>query len=305
MRLLILMLAALSGLLPAGTAWLKQLQPRDSILVADQLAYGFTLDSLDRETMIALPDFTAASNDTLTLVRGWKLDTVRRKGVLSVSGSIVLAPFEEGRYLLPPIPVVRQVAGRSDTLFFEGVEMDVKAIPVDTATFVIRDLKGQIHYPLTFAEVFPWVGGGLLAAVLLAGLVFLLVRHFRRGREGEVAREPAYLVALRQLEKFRGDKFWAPDRQKAYYSGITDALKAYIDERFGVDAPEMTTAELFAALKSAQDITPELFTELRELFECADFVKFAKYTATEEQNAKALPLAVRFVTSTSPAELEG
>ena len=34
----------------------------------------------------------------------------------------------------------------------------------------------------------------------------------------------------------------------------------------------------------------------KELFDRADFVKFAKYVASDEDNAAALPVAVRFVT---------
>ena len=44
--------------------------------------------------------------------------------------------------------------------------------------------------------------------------------------------------------------------------------------------------------------------ELKELFELADFVKFAKFTASDDDNSKALPTAVRFVTSTYQTELD-
>ena len=102
----------------------------------------------------------------------------------------------------------------------------------------------------------------------------------------------------------RGDKFWAPDKQKVFYSGITDTLKEYIGDRYGFDAPEMTTAELFDALKGDKSITQELFGEMKDLFETADFVKFAKHIVSNEDNARALPTAVRFVTSTYQAEIE-
>lgn len=310
MKVLTLILAVMLDVVPAGQAFLKQLQPRDSILIADQLEYGFQLDSLAEGTPVALPDFSGASNDTLTLVRGWQIDTtaslrVRQPGskerakLYSIRGSIVLAPFEEGLYHLPPIPVLRG----TDTLLFEGLDMEVKTMPVDTATFQIHDIKGQMRYPLTFREVLPWIGGLLL----LCALVFLAVRLvLRRRRETGAGKpkDPAYIVALRELDKWRGDKFWAPDKQKAYYSGITDALKNYIEDRFGVDAPEMTTAELFDALRQVEDLPAELREELREVFECADFVKFAKHTASQEENARALPTAVRFVTSTYQTVLE-
>ena len=310
MKLLTLILATLLDFVPAGQAYLKQLQPRDSILIADQVEYGFQLDSLAEGTAIALPEFGGAGNDTLTLVRSWQLDTtatlrVRQPGgkgraqLYNVRGSIVLAPFEEGTYHLPSIPVLRG----TDTLLFEGLDMEVKTMPVDTATFQIHDIKGQMRYPLTFRETLPWIGGVLLLAALTALLVWWLRRR-RSDAAATAHKDPAYIVALRELDKWRGDKFWAPDKQKAYYSGITDALKTYIEDRFGVDAPEMTTAELFDALKGAEDLPADLREELRGVFECADFVKFAKHVASDEDNARALPTAVRFVTSTYQTVLE-
>lgn len=321
MKLSVLILALVMDIIPSGEAALQQLQKRDSILIADQLRYSVTLEGLGSGTSIALPDLREISNDTLTVIGGWQLDTLDAKGrtihsrngkaakkavsgTFGIRAGIVLAPFEEGTYKLPDIPVLKVTADRSDTLLFSGLEMEVKTMPVDTATFVIHDIKDQIGYPITAAEVLPWVGGGLAIAALLALLVWLAVRASRRKAEALKPKEPAYIVALRELDKYRSDKYWAPERQKTFYSGITDALKAYIDDRFGVDAPEMTTAELFAALKDDKDITPQMFLELKELFERADFVKFAKFIASDEDNARALPLAVSFVTTTYQQDLQ-
>lgn len=308
---------AIPDIVPAGPARLVPLQPRDSILIADQVEYGFQLDSVPAGTSLALPDFSQVSNDTLILVRGWRLDTTARlrvrqpgrKGraeLYNIRGGVVLAPFEAGTYQLPPVPVLRvREDGRADTLLFEAVQMEVKTMPVDTATFVIHDIKGQMRYPLTFRELLPWIAALWASAALAVLAVCLAVmRRRRNGGADAPGRDPAYIVALRELEKYRGDKYWAPEKQKAYYSGITDALKFYIGDRFGIDAPEMTTAELFAALKEAADLPAGLREEIRTVFECADFVKFAKHVASEEENARALPAAVRFVTSTYQTELE-
>lgn len=306
MKLLAIILTAMLDIVPGGEPFLRQLTPRDSILIADQLEYGFRLDSVKAGTQLALQDFSEASNDTLTLVRNWKIDTLKRKGGLfDIEGSIVVAPFEEGHYSLPQLAVMRvSAAGAVDTLLFDAMEMEVKTMPVDTATFVLHDIKGQMRYPLTFKEIFPWIAGVWLVIVLGILTVALILSRKRNAADVAHCDDPAHIVALRRLDKFRSNAYWAPEKQKAFYSGITDALKDYIEARFGIDAPEMTTAELFDALKTDKDITPEMFTELRELFERADFVKFAKHAATDEENASALPTAVRFVTSTYKVEPE-
>ena len=96
---------------------------------------------------------------------------------------------------------------------------------------------------------------------------------------------------------------WVPEKQKAFYSGVTDALREYISSRYGVSAMEMTTAEIFSDMKGT-DVPQELLAEVKDLFERADFVKFAKYVASDEDNATVLPLAVRFVTETYQTEVE-
>jgi len=297
----IILFFLLQGVVPAGPAFLKPLQVRDSVLVADQFEYGFELDSVKEGTTIMLPDFAQVTSDTLVLVRGWQLDTIksyRRNSLSKIRGTVILSPFEAGKYLLPDVPVLVERASGADTLLFTRQEIEVKTIPVDTATFQIKDLKGQIEYPVTFAEVFPYCIGILALAGLIV-LAIYLVRRYRQKHSGTLeSKDPSYVVALRNLDKYRGNKYWAPEKQKIFYSGITDILKIYIEDRFGFDAPEMTTAEVFDSLKGNEDITPELFSETKELFETADFVKFAKHTVDDTENAKALPVAVKFITNT-------
>lgn len=304
MRLLIAILFLLFDPVPSGKAFLNPLQQRDSILIADQLEYGFTLEGVKDGTLLFLPDFSSVSNDTLTLVKDWRIDTLktdRKTGARDIRASIVIAPFEAGEYHLPKLLARRVVDGQADTLEFEAQQMNVTTIQIDTATFVFHDIKGQIRYPVTFKELLPWLLAGLGVAGL-AVLGVILLRNSRRREEAGKPKDPPYVVALRKLDRYRGNKYWAADRQKAFYSGVTDALKEYIDARFGVDAPEMTTAELFDALKHEKEVSPEMYNELKDLFERADFVKFAKMVVDDEENATVLPVAVKFVTDTYQTE---
>ena len=299
------------GLKEVEGSFLEPLQQRDSILIADQLRYGFTLEDVAEGTEFRMQDYSQAFGDTLIVVRNWKVDTLRtvrkgRKGPArySLRGDVVLAPFEAGTYHLPRIAVQRiSPDGVVDTLLFDPQEMEVTTIQVDTTTFVPHDIKGQMRYPLTFKEILPYLLG-LLALAGLVALAAVLVRRRRTAKAADAHRDPPYIVALRKLEGFRGEKYWAPEKQKTFYSGITDTLREYIAATFGIDACEMTTAEIFDALKGHERLTDELYGSTRELFELADFVKFAKHIASDAENAAALPQSVRFVTSTYQSTLE-
>ena len=293
--------AAVPEPVDAGEAFLRQLQKRDSVLIADQVRYGFRLDGLQEGSGLRLPEWKEDDSDSLMVVRSWQLDTVgvkKKAGLMDVEASVILAPFEEGVYRLPDIPVVRELPdGQVDTLIFKGLELDVRTMPVDTAAFKPHDIKGQIRYPVTFKEIALYVGIVLIAAGIIALIVWLIVRRRRRLSGEGVVKDPPYIVALRKLDRYRGNRLWAPEKQKQFYSGVTDVLREYIAGRFGVGAMEMTTAEIFDGLKDS-GIAPELMDETKELFLTSDLVKFAKMTVSDDENVKAVPTAVRFVTAT-------
>ena len=298
-------------LIPVKGAFLQQLQERDSVLIADQLLYGFELDGVLEGTQLVLPELPQKQDYRLMYLSPWRMDTLKvtKQGkdqprLMDLKGSVVISSFEEGLYELPQIVVGRMTAdGVLDTLVFDPMRLEVKTMPVDTATFVPHDIKGQIRYPVTFAEVMPWLGLFWLCAMIIIMTVSLIIMHRRRNDPAFEHKDPAHIVALRKLDQYRGNRMWAPEKQKAFYSGVTDTLREYISERYGIGAMEMTTAELFDDLKDTE-VSKELASELRDLFDRADFVKFAKFTASDEDNAAALPVAVRFVTETYQADVE-
>lgn len=290
-------------------SFLEPLQKRDSVLVADQLRYGFHLKNVREGTQFAFPDFSKGFMEGVEVVRPWVLDTVRTEGArrgpktYDIDASLVITSFDEGIYELIPLSVVRASGtDRVDTLLFNPRTLDVRTLPVDTTTFRLHDLKGQIQYPLTLREILPYLLG-LWGLAILGILVWVLVRSGRRRKTVAARKEPPHLIALRELDRYRGSKFWAPEKQKAYYSGITDTLRGYIDACYGLDAPEMTTAEIFAELRKKEDLPKNLYEETKTLFETADLVKFAKAFASDEENAAALPSAVKFVTTTYQSQL--
>lgn len=314
----VILLSILSGFFAAGQgrlpaidgAFLEKLQERDSVLIGDQLRYGFHLQGVPVGTGLLLPDYSKgfAPGDSVEIVSSWTADTVKVGGSKrhptshDIDFSLVITSFEEGKHRLPPLSVIKESsAGVFDTLLFKPLELEVFTIPVDTTTYVIHDIKGQVQYPLTFSEVLPYLIGLLVVLALVWAIRALVVARRKRRSPDAAPDEPPYLVALRKLEKYRGEKYWAKDRQKVFYSGITDALREYIDARYGIDAPEMTTAEIFDSL-SHTDVPADLFVQTKSLFETADMVKFAKAFASDEENASAVPTAVRFVTSTYQTE---
>lgn len=192
-----------------------------------------------------------------------------------------------------------------DTLRFDMPSLNVLSVPVDTANFQIREIKGQMRYPLTFGEVFPWVLLGLFVIVV----IYLITRYIIYRRQNKdffgrsLHKDPPHIVALRRLEKLRGEKLWQNGKEKQFYTGVTETLRTYIEARYSVSAMEKTSSEIMEELKD-KEIEEKIYGRLEDLFKLSDLVKFAKYSPGIEENEEVIPTAVSFVNSTFMQTLE-
>ena len=279
---------------------------RDTILIGDQIEWIIPLEMAPGEKYF-LEDIADPPAPGVEIIKPLQLDTVSngRKSV-KVEGKVILTSFDSGSYYLPPlIAMIERKSGAVDTLYMEGPTLEVTTVSIDTATYVIKDLKGQIKYPLKFKELLPWIG----LALLLALIVWALVRWITMSRANRtflgkpIVKDPPHIVALRALDKIRKQKLWQNDKQKQFYTEVTDALRVYIADRYGIVALERPSREMLADLKK-QDIEEALYGKMDELFTRADLVKFAKYLASAEENEEVIPDAVRFVNATYIKEID-
>ena len=305
----LLALAAILAAAPRLNAQESTLQSRisrDSILIGDQVEWTLDLKLAEGEgARISKPE--AQPVPGVETLGEMKLDTLSTKGgTLELRGHVTLTSFDSGSYVLPPLFVLLSRAdGSIDTLVYNGPALAVNTIPVDTATFQPYDIKGQIRYPLTFKEIYPWI----LLSLFLAAAIWSLLRWIRLRRQNRdffgkpAVQDPPHIVALRSLEKTRSQKLWQSGRQKQFYTQVTDAVRQYVASRYEVPALEQTSAEMFHDIED-KDVDPVLREQLRQLFETADFVKFAKHNASDEENENAIPTAIRFVNETYMKQLE-
>ena len=219
---------------------------RDTILIGDQIEWIIPLEMAPGEKFF-LEDIADPPAPGVEIIKPLEIDTVAsgRKQV-KVEGKVILTSFDSGSYYLPPlIAMIEREGGRVDTLYMEGPTLEVTTVPIDTATYVIKDIKGQIKYPLKLREVVPWV----LLALLLAALIWAVVRWIKMRRANRtfmgkpIVKDPPHIVALRALDKIRKAKLWQNDKQKQFYTEVTDALRVYIADRFGIAALERPRAK--------------------------------------------------------------
>jgi len=203
-----------------------------------------------------------------------------------------ITSFDSGYWAIPPFRFV--VNG--DTLETKPLLLGVETVEVDTAQ-AFRDIKEIYELPFSwvdwFGEHWPWFAGGLGLAVA----VLLLLLYLRRPKKAAVVEAPPKPLHERMLEalgEIERRKLWQQGQVKQYQSEVTDLLRTYVEERYGVPALERTTDDLVAELRlSAMGSEPREL--LGNLLRLADMVKFAKYTALPAENEQLMASAVRFI----------
>ena len=201
------------------------------------------------------------------------------------------------------------VAGSVDTVFVQEYQQVTQGQPLFTL-FRIKDIKeNQYNTPFNLAEFwyyfkkylkqFWWAI--LLLLAMLSALVYFLV-FYKKGKKPTLFKikpdEPAHIIALAKLENIRKEKIWSRGQIKEFHVQVTDVIREYLENRFGIQAIEMTSSEILGITSTTDEISNEDQLKLRQILEIADAVKFAKYQALQNENDLSLRNSFEFVEST-------
>ena len=137
-----------------------------------------------------------------------------------------------------------------------------------------------------------WVCLGLLAILaLLAALVWLARSIARRVKEHRMSPiERAWVELDRLLKKGLPGR----GRYKDFYVELTMVVRRYVQRKYGIKAPHLTTEEF---LKEFREEGRGKKEELRKFLESADMVKFAGVEATPEMADEATDSARGYLKS--------
>ena len=171
----------------------------------------------------------------------------------------------------------------------------VTDVEIDTATAELRDIAPIERVPYTFWEVFRWVLLGLAVAAVAFGIWWLLT-HRKEVQAALTKSEPVdnrtpEERALQTLEALRVERLWQSGRVKEYHTRLTDAVRQFIEESTGIRATDMTSDECVDAL-TGKNIN---VSALRDIFNTADMVKFAKSEPSPHEHERSMDEAVEFV----------
>jgi len=183
--------------------------------------------------------------------------------------------------------------------------VDVPAVTVEVGTSLegdtpLTELPADIRDAVEIGDAHWawWVGAIALAAAALAGTWWL------RGRVAEPEPEPElepHERARRDLSRLELERLPERGEVEPFYVRLSDIVRAYVEGRFGIAAPDRTTQEFLREASRDPRLAGEHERELAGFLRAADMVKFAEARPDPESCARSLESMRSFVERTAPA----
>lgn len=255
---------------------------------------------------IVLPTFDKEIVEGIEIVHRAEPDTqyFNDKKRIEITETYTVTSFDSSLYVIPPFEVL--VDG--DPYFSKELAMAVYMMPIDTTNlesfFGPKDIW---RTKLSWDDIEESFWMLLLLLLLGSAFAWVLIRYLNNKPIIRIVKIqpklPSHVVALKEIERIKADDRWrAGGQSKEYYTELTDAIREYLNDRFGFNATEMTTGEIVDNLMRVSD--KETIKELEELLVMADLVKFAKFEPPMNENDRNILNAIEFVNRTKLAEVE-
>ena len=327
-----LLTLALVGLTPAwGQANVKVEATIDSLglLIGEQTCIHLSV-TCDKDQPIVMPEIADTLSFTLEEVimpqirdsLSADIEVVNKSAIdttllndgkrMTLRQDITITSFNPGLYHINSFEVMADSMTYCSNALALKVWMFEEALPEnnsidDKYLLTFCGIKPIRKAPLLFREVKP-VLYWLIGVVVLVLVFLYLLRHYVKNQPilRRVTLEPkipAHIQAGMSLDEIHENKGWAKEDAKAYYTELTDALRVYIQNRFGINATEMTSGEVLEKIQEI--VTPEQYDEVKNLLTTSDFAKFAKFQPYENEKMHHYGVVTDFVDKTKPEEVEG
>ncbi len=278
--------------------------------IGDEVVLEIKVES-EQGIELLMPEFGEA------LERYTILDFVPKQLIAEDGGTVftqryTLQPQLSGEQSIPPILIefVDHRPGKPASpddfdayeLLTDRIDFSVKSVLPESTVVELKPPLGELELTSTSDRSQRWtliIAGTLLLAMLIAGVTFALraKRHIQRRN--------AYELARAQVDRLVADRQSTSPRLtiEQFYVEISSVIRQYLENRFEVRAPELTTDEFLQLAAAESELSSEHQQLLAEFLNQADRVKFASGAlssgaATDRDVVRSCELALQFLEET-------
>jgi len=287
---------------------LEQRISKKEITIAEQLELVLET-SVPEEIEVVFPSYSASLGDFA--LEDTRIIPPRMKGsgngVQVIHKAVyILEPYLSGSYTIPAMKVTYRNSENEREeavqLLTDKMEIAVKSfLAPDSDEVAIQDIKPPLAIPPNRTRQFLLLALALLlTAAATAGFIYWKKISAPKS-PAEIQPRPEE-IALRDLEMLLAENLLQRGETKLFHLRISDILRHYIENRFGLNAPERTTEEFLTELSQAKSSQNALLSLhkvlLADFLTQCDLVKFAKHEPTSDESEKTVMICREFIEKT-------
>jgi hypothetical protein len=237
-------------------------------------------------------------------VAGFTKDSQRKPdGGQHQEQTYTLEAASSGKQRIPPLRLEmvdarpgQKEAGKPQEILTEEIPFDVAPVATDQTGKELHAAAGKLD---------PDVGGtpwmlilALASGVAVLGSGTVLALRAVAARRKIAKQRSAYDEAIAQLREL--EEHGAPDAAAAdaWFVVVSAIVRGYLERRYDIRAPELTTEEFLQEALRAKELTVEHRGQLTAFLEGCDRVKFAGYRPETAESVATLTAARGFVEDT-------
>ena len=240
------------------------------------------------------------------------IDFVPRQSVDSEGRNVAtqrysLQPDRSGRHRIPPILIEfidRRPGEQASPDGQDAYELLSDRIDFEVASLLQGDQSTELRHPLgeltlrgplsLVEQTARWGIWGTLGFAV-AGTAFW---WWRNKWHRAARRRTAYEVARGRLDRLLSQPLPQGEQVERFFVELSQLVREYLEHRFELRAPELTTEEFLERATAATDLSTDHRLLLQRFLRQSDLVKFAGLQPAETDIRESLHLAERFLEET-------
>lgn len=225
-----------------------------------------------------------------------------KNGSRIIERNYVLSSYRTGLQTIPSIKIEYNDDGpREGVVGTDEIEINIKGILKEGEEAAdIRDIVPPVDVNTNFKRLFQWIFIGVAISILC----FFVYRILKKRKKGEriqpieVVKKPPHEKAYELLEILSKENLLEQGLVREYYYRITNIVRHYIEDQFGLSAPERTTEEFLVEMAYTNKLNNNHKKLIQEFLEKCDMVKYAKYGPSLLESRETYHLAKRLIDET-------
>ncbi len=216
-----------------------------------------------------------------------------------------LEPPNSGEHSIPPLliefvdrrPGAKAAPEGADAyeVLTERLDFTVQSVLPENAGNDLRPMPGRLS-PLGVRKFSLWLAIGV-AASLLAAAAFAYWAW--SAREWVRRQRSAHQIASAELDELlKWESHPTGDAIEGFYVKLSGIIRRYLEDRFDLRSPELTTEEFLSVASRSPDLSSGLRSLLGDFLTRADLVKFAGLLPSAEEIDESVSAARRFLEQT-------